>query len=203
MSGTNRKAPSSVVRLVVGLILTIGYPAFVYLALERLGPRAVSVVLLVVLVPVFWWRVRAHDRETVKALAIVPAVTLVALVLGATLDAAGGVLLVPVAINAALLTAFGATLFGGRTPMIERFARLVEPELSEAKLRWCRRWTWVWVSFFVFNGGLALALALFAPVRWWALYNGLVAYVLIGLLFAIEWVARRLLFGPSATGGST
>ena len=189
---------SAVVRFVVGLILTLGYPAFVYFALDRFGPRGVSVALIAVLLPVAWWRLRGQDRATVRTLAIVPAVTLVALVLGAVLDAAGWVLLVPAVINAALLVAFASTLRAGRTPMIERFARLVEPDLPEEKQRWCRSWTGAWVAFFAANGACASVLALAAPVRWWALYNGLIAYGLIGVMFAVEWVARRVRFGARA-----
>lgn len=46
------------------------------------------------------------------------------------------------------------------------------------------------------NGGIALATALWADDKVWALYNGLVSYVLIGLLMGGEylvrlWVRRR------------
>ncbi len=57
--------------------------------------------------------------------------------------------------------------------------------------RYTRRVTQVWCGFFVLNGGLALCTALWASDAGWALYNGLVAYVLMGLLFAGEWLVRR------------
>ena len=31
-------------------------------------------------------------------------------------------------------------------------------------------------------------------MKWWAFYNGLLAYALIGCLFAIEWLLRRVRF---------
>ena len=55
---------------------------------------------------------------------------------------------------------------------------------------WCRP-TWVWSGFFAVNGALALATALWASDAVWALYNGFVAYVLVGVLFAGEWLVRR------------
>lgn len=49
----------------------------------------------------------------------------------------------------------------------------------------------MWCVFFVFNGALAVATALWTSDRVWALYNGLIAYVLIGTLFSVEWLVRR------------
>jgi len=79
--------------------------------------------------------------------------------------------------------------------MIERFARLQVQDLSAAELGWCRRWTFIWCAFFTANGLAALALALAAPLAWWTLYNGLLAYGLIGLLCAGEYVLRKRRFG--------
>jgi uncharacterized membrane protein len=129
-----------------------------------------------------------------KAVAFVPLVTVGLLGLSAALDDAGFVLLVPVLVNLGLLATFAPTLRWG-PPMIERFARLQEPELPGAKVAWCRMWTWIWCGFFLLNAGTAAALAVFAPLEWWTLYNGLIAYGLIGLMFAVELVLRHLKFG--------
>jgi uncharacterized membrane protein len=47
------------------------------------------------------------------------------------------------------------------------------------------------VSVFVLNGSLALYTAVAADIEVWALYNGVIAYVLMGLLFAGEYLVRR------------
>src|SRR6185436_7648546 len=52
----------------------------------------------------------------------------------------------------------------------------------------------IWCLFFALNGSTALLLALAAPLAWWTLYNGLIAYLLIGALFATEWILRRRRF---------
>ena len=67
-------------------------------------------------------------------------------------------------------------------------------------LAWCRMWTWIWCTFFVINGSIATALALLAPLDWWALYNGLIAYALIGALLLGEWLLRRRRFPRVANG---
>ena len=69
-----------------------------------------------------------------------------------------------------------------------------EKELDAPKQAWCRMWTWIWCAFFVANGTTAALLAVFADIKWWALYNGLLCYALIGGLFASEWLLRRVRF---------
>jgi uncharacterized membrane protein len=99
--------------------------------------------------------------------------------------------LYPVAVNFVLLISFYRSLKVPPT-MIERFARLRRPDLGDASLAYTRRLTEIWCLFFFLNGTLALALAAFAGDKVWALYNGLIAYLLMGLLFALG-----LLFRPS------
>jgi uncharacterized membrane protein len=50
--------------------------------------------------------------------------------------------------------------------------------------------TQVWCWFFSVNGAIALATALWASPAIWTLYNGLIAYLVMGLLFAGEYVVR-------------
>ena len=98
--------------------------------------------------------------------------------------------LYPVLVNAGLLASFGYTLLRPPT-MIERLARLHEPDLPPHAVRYTRRVTQVWCVFFVVNGGIAAATALWASPAAWALYNGVVAYGAMGLLMAGEWLVRR------------
>lgn len=181
------------------------YPVVVWLGLSAVGgetsPRLVALVLLAVIAPAACLRLRRSGHVGLRGLAVIPLVTVAALAAAAALDAAGWMLMVPVAINATLLLAFAATLRPGVMPMIERFARLQEPELDAGQLAWCRLWTGIWCAFFLLNGVVAAALAVFAPLPWWAFYNGLVAYVLIGALLLGEWLLRRRRFPRIANGG--
>jgi uncharacterized membrane protein len=156
--------------------------------------RALAALLLLVFVPVALLRLRTPERARLRALAAIPLVTAASLALAAGLDSAGFLLAVPVAINALLLLAFGATLRPGSIPMITRFAHLEEPALTPAKERWCRRWTVAWCAFFVANGLAAGLLAWLAPLSWWAAYTGLLSYGLVGGLIVLERVLRRRRF---------
>jgi uncharacterized membrane protein len=74
---------------------------------------------------------------------------------------------------------------------VERLARLQQPDLPPQGVRYTRRVTQVWCGFFIINGSIALITALWSSFAWWSLYNGLIAYVLMGLLFAGEYLIRR------------
>ena len=73
----------------------------------------------------------------------------------------------------------------------ERLARLHDPELDAHGVAYTRRVTIVWCGFFILNGGIALATALWASEQTWALYNGFITYALMGLLMGGEWLVRR------------
>ncbi|MDB5980295.1 MAG: hypothetical protein JWQ69_1310 [Pseudomonas sp.] len=100
----------------------------------------------------------------------------------------------PALISAFLLCLFGTSLVFG-PPMIERMARLSHPEMSDVALRYTRNVTYVWCLFFLGNGLTAAALTLWAPLSWWTLWTGVISYVLMGLLFAGEWLVRQRVRG--------
>ncbi|UJR85396.1 hypothetical protein [Sandaracinus amylolyticus] len=184
-----------VVGVVLNAILVIAYPLAVFYGLTHFGARAVSIMVLGLMVPGLAWRFRKADRATFWSVVRVPIAMLLLIFGGIATDDRRFLLALPVMINAVLLVEFGSTLRAGATPMIERFARLQEPELDEPKQRHCRQWTWAWCTFFLLNGSTAAILALLAPVWWWTVYTGGIAYALMGLMFAAEYVNRRVRFG--------
>lgn len=97
----------------------------------------------------------------------------------------------PVAVNLLMLAVFGGSLFARQT-VIERLARLQHPNLPPEGVRHTRRVTQIWCGFFVLNGATAAALAWLQRYDWWAVYTGIVSYILMGALFAGEWVYRKL-----------
>ncbi|MES2324271.1 MAG: hypothetical protein V4633_18600 [Pseudomonadota bacterium] len=97
--------------------------------------------------------------------------------------------LYPVLVNAALLAAFAYSLASPMS-MVERFARMSEPNLPPAAVAYTRTVTKVWCGFFVANGLAALGTALWATPDVWSLYNGVIAYLLMGVLFAGEYLVR-------------
>ncbi|MFK3704265.1 hypothetical protein ACI2JR_04715 [Klebsiella sp. NPDC088457] len=96
----------------------------------------------------------------------------------------------PVAVNAVMLAVFGGSLWSAM-PLVERLARLQEPHLPAAAVRYTRRVTQVWSLFFIANGSIALCTALYGDMALWTAWNGMIAYLLIGALMAGEWLVRR------------
>ncbi len=181
---------------VATVVLTVAYPILVYVGLTRWSTRALALVLVLAAVLLAISRARGLSWARLQD-AFVP---LLPTVLGAAiagLTAEDRVLLaVPVLINLGLLATFASSLRPDRMPTIERFARLQEPDLSPAQQAHCRQVTWVWVGFFVVNAIGSGALAVLAPLSWWAAWCGGLVYLCMGMLFAIEWCVRRVRFGP-------
>ena len=176
-------ARANPLRLLLLGILTVAYPLLVYLGLGRVAPRYLAVLLAAMALG----RALA-TRERVWLVAAGGALLLAGVT--AFANQALPLKLYPVLVNGLLLTVF-ATSLAHPPSVIERLARLREPDLPPAGVAYTRRVTQVWCGFFVFNGGMALATALWASEAAWALYNGLISYVLIGGLFGVEWLVRR------------
>lgn len=193
MSAT--RVPSRTAR-VVGVLLAVSYPPAVYFGVTRFGADGVALVVLTLLVPAMLLRVRHAERARVIE-ALRPLILTFALVaLAAWNDNEAYLKALPVLANLALLIGFGASLRHGSVPMIERFARLHRTEIPEFLRRYCRAFTLIWCAFFLANALGAALVAIFAPIGWWALYTGLISYVLVAALLGAERLARTFLVFP-------
>ena len=162
---------------------SVAYPLVVWLALGHVGPRWIALGLAGLALA------RAALTRERFWMAAAAAVLLLAAA-GAWTDGWVPLKLYPVVVNLALLGAFAASLRRGPSA-IERLARLREPALPPAAIAYTRRVTQVWCGFFAANAAVSAATALWADAAGWALYNGLVAYLLMGLLMGGEWLVRR------------
>lgn len=98
-------------------------------------------------------------------------------------------LLVPSIINLALLITFTSSLVYPPN-MIERIASKTNGDLPAHGKHYCRKVCLVWIGFFFVNGALAFDSA-FRSLEWWSLYNGLISYCAIAVVFGIELMCRR------------
>ncbi len=170
------------------------YPVVVYWGLLHFEVRYVALLLLALLLI----RVISLKKLTTKkVVSIMPVFVTIGLVSVVVVVSNNRTILLlnPVLVNVALLASFGFSLFRGPS-MIERFARLQVDELAPAGVRYCRKVTIIWCVFFVLNGTLALWTVLYASLEVWTLYNGLLSYVFIGILFGLEWLYRKLKIEP-------
>ncbi len=165
------------------LAVSLAYPVVVYLALGHVSPRWIA-LLLVVLALARAWVTRESFWLGAAALA---AVLAGASALG---DQWGPLKLYPALVNLVMFGLFAMSLWRGPS-VVERLARLRETNFPPAAIAYTRRVTQVWCGFFVVNGLIAVATALWASAAVWALYNGLLSYVAMGALMGGEWLVRR------------
>ena len=167
------------------LVVSTGivYPFVVYFGLEYLSPRFFALVLALV------WLLRsvtvAGGQGRLQA-----AVVLAFCLLLFVVNHEALLYWYPVLVNLLLLAIFAGSLRYG-PPLVERLARLRETDLPTRAVAYTRKVTVAWAVFFAANAATAALLALWAPRSWWLLYNGFIAYILTGLMFAVEWLIRQ------------
>jgi uncharacterized membrane protein len=168
---------------VLAAVLTVLYPLAIWFGQGLVEPRWLAALLL--LAALLRLPSLAISRVARWAAAGALALAMCAVWANALLP----LKLYPVLVNAALLAAFGYSL---ATPvsMVERFARMREPALPAAAVRYTRRVTQAWCAFFIVNGAIAFGTAMWASDAVWSLYTGVIAYLLMGLLFAGEYLVR-------------
>jgi uncharacterized membrane protein len=180
----NRRAGGAALVLAA---LGMAYPFVVHAAMGRV-PAGALVLLALALAGARFAMLRGGEVARVLAgplAAVFAATGALALV-----EARVAALAYPVLMNLGFAAAFGWSVV--RPPsLVQIFASVVEPDPSERARRYMRKVSLVWCLFLSVNASVALALALWADTALWALYTGLISYLLMGLLFAVEWLVRR------------
>jgi uncharacterized membrane protein len=157
-----------------------------YAGLSAFPPGLVAILVLVFVA----LRVAVGDRMAMgnafRATTAIGGCCILALLL---VDGELAVRAYPVAMSLGLAAVFGASLIR-RPTIIERIARLRTPDLSDRGRRYTANVTIVWLIFFVANATASLWTAAAATRETWLLYNGLISYILIAALLAVEWTIR-------------
>jgi len=169
------------------------YPLLIAAGLVRFEPRTVALPVLGLILARAWLGRHALARLP-RATSVAGVAALATLAAFAALaNSEASLLLLPACVSLALMSFGLSTLIAGR-PLIESLARMQVDSLSEPEVRYCRQVTWVWVGFLAANGAAIVALALLGQRSHWALYTGVISYLLIGALFASEYVYRHYRF---------
>ena len=168
--------------------MVLVYPFIVWFGLQLLPLRLLG-LLLFCLAGIRIFLLRAQTTKGGLPVLLSTLLLLVA-VHAMIANDSDGLRFYPVAVNLVLFGMFASSLRWG-PPVIERLARLSEPQLSTAGVRYTRKVTIVWSIFFAGNGLFAWYTAVFTSFDTWALYNGAISYGLIGTVFAVEWLIRR------------
>ena len=178
----------TILRSIISSIIFLLYPYLVYRGVQEgvvwFAPAIIASIY-------FFQAVKARKRRVrLQKLGIV-----IVLFLGAIYYQDIMAKLVPIIIQLSLMLFFGKTLLRGKGPsLVERFAQLDFPDIPPVLRRYCRHLTMMWTGFFAFNVMACLLLALLAPVQWWAIYTGVMIFLLTAVLMVAEYIWRFFLF---------
>jgi uncharacterized membrane protein len=177
-------------------LITLLYPLVVFYGLAEFSVRWVSFTLLLlflirllILKNSSATKNNAAHVQSPKVSKVISFLALSFLLASFVFADDTGLLFYPVIINSALALVFSFSL-ANPPPIIERLARLTQADLPSHAIAYTRTVTKVWLGFFIINAMIASYTALFTSLETWALYNGLIAYILMAILFTGEYLVR-------------
>ena len=182
-------------RLQVALlvVLSVGFAVAAHAALVKGIPPTAGALLSLVPVSLFlgWAAVRSRHRA---AAAAVLALAAIALALGwAHLERhfADVFFVQHVTINLVLAAVFGRTLFGGREPLVTRFALMIHGELPAEVARYTRRVTVAWTALFLAIVAASCTLYLGGWLAAWSFLANFLNPLLLVAMFVLEYAVRH------------
>ena len=178
--------------------ISVLYPLIVYCGLEYWGlsPRRLSIVLLALAFYHFLNFTHGKSHMDRGRAAVFVALVSICAFLAFFADNILFVKFYPVLVNLSLLSFFGFTLW--KPPSFAfRMACLHDKSLEKspsfkAVERYCRKVTVAWCFFFIVNGSIATFTVFVGSDKIWSLYNGLISYILIGIVFIVEYLVRKM-----------
>jgi len=177
-------------------LITLLYPLVVFYGLAEFSVRWVSFTLLLLFIIRLLLLKKSSITENNATQVLSPTASKVISILALSFLLISfifgddtGLLFYPVIINSALALVFSYSL-ANPPPIIERLARLTQADLPPHAIAYTRTVTKVWLGFFIINAIIASYTALFTSLETWTLYNGLIAYILMGILFTGEYLVR-------------
>ncbi|ODS23645.1 hypothetical protein AB835_07925 [Candidatus Endobugula sertula] len=165
--------------------LTLLYPIVVFVGLQSVDAR----YLILLLIIIGGIRILSLGKSPLNHWTWLPLLVVLALWTWVS-NTSISLKLYPVFINLGFLILFSTSL---RYPpsIIEQLARFQDPQLPERAIVYTRTVTRVWCYFFAINGVIAFLITCFGSDAIWAIYNGLISYLLMGVIFLGEWLIRQ------------
>lgn len=186
-----RKSDAAPQRLVLNLLIgvaTVSYPFLIWFSADYFQPRTLALGLAGLFLLRFWMHMSAKADGEAEARLILACAFF--LLLGALVNDTAWLLAYPVFVSLLFFAVFAFSLFHPPT-VVERLARLEFPDLPAHGVAYTRRVTQIWSGFFLSNASISTLTILYGDPWLWSLYNGCIAYVLMGLLMAAEMLVRR------------
>lgn len=160
-------------------IFAAAYPFVVFFAIrEGFSLPALSAILLVVLIVNFI----LYGRLVVLIFGLL---LLLLIALSRSFECFK---LYPVFMNLSFALIFGFSLL--KKPLVQGIAERLRGALPPEEVAYARKATAAWCIFLSCLTAISFA-TLFAPLEVWTVFNGMISYILIALMFAAEYLVRR------------
>lgn len=173
-----------VVRVLV-MSFFITYPFLVYFGLSILPPSFFGLVLVVLLGLRFGVLLPKERLMYLPVLLVFLAYAIATVVF----DSARLLLFYPAMVNVTFFLVFAFSLRSGE-PLLLRFVRARGYAISDHTPRYLFWLTAIWAVFFIINALISIWTSTLS-IQAWTLYNGLISYILVGILGAGELLFRR------------
>ncbi|ASG68888.1 hypothetical protein CDV26_11325 [Francisella halioticida] len=169
---------------IILISLTILYPFIVFVGIKSLSLKYIGLLIALL----FCLRsLIIKDKNIIWKVICIMGVVLA--ITAALINNIIVMQLYPIFVNIILFGIFSYSLFQEKsiiTKFAERVNKLPLPTYA-IKYTWCV--TFSWCIFFCLNA-LVSTFTVFGSIEIWTLYNGLISYLLIGLLATIEIIIR-------------
>ncbi|TPH12233.1 hypothetical protein [Litorilituus lipolyticus] len=171
---------------ILGLTFLI-YPVLVYFGLQYVKPSYLAAFFALI----FAYRYFSQDKRKGKIphlnILFISVTSLLAFSMLA--NSAIALKFYPVVVNVSFLVIFAYSLW--KPPSVVEVIASLQEELDQQGIIYTRNVTKVWCVFFSVNAMIATWTIFQEDQSYWLIYNGLVSYVLMGLLMLIEFGVRK------------
>jgi uncharacterized membrane protein len=170
---------------VVLVAVGLAYPFLVYFGLQILPAGFFAIGLLVIIALRLAFSRGQNGHNTLPYL-----IAALVLMILAARSPIVGLKAYPVLLSLALVAVFGYSLVWPPT-VVEQIARIRHPDLPLQVNSYLRKVTIAWLMFFLVNAALSATTAMSGSLKLWTLYNGFIAYIAMGVMFAVEFLIRQ------------
>lgn len=174
------------------------YPVIIYFGLQHLEPGFLAALFAIIFVFRHFFLIKKKSNNhlknnTAKRIMIphmhVVLITVLSLLAYSMLaNSAMALKFYPVVVSLSFLAIFTYSLFKPPS-VVEMIARLHE-KLDDHGVIYTRKVTQIWCAFFIMNALIATWTVFHDNEQVWLLYNGLISYLLMGILMAVEFIVR-------------
>lgn len=168
-------------------LLFLAYPILVYFGLHYVKPSVLAALFALLFIFRHFSQTKYQGKIPHLNLLLFTVLTLLAYSTIANSELA--LKFYPVVVSLSFLTIFAYSLV--KPPTVVQIIASRQEQLDENGVIYTRKVTQVWCVYFIMNALIATWTIYHEDQTLWLMYNGLISYILMALLMAIEFLIRK------------